>query len=177
MRCGPGGDKHQRHLLQAGELQLGGERIRPGGDGEIGLVCQDLVHRQRRVAGLEFYFELGIATTKALQHLGQQEVAGGDRAEHPQPPLQRLVAAPELLFELAPLLQQGAAEFAQFLARRGESHAAVVPLEQHAAGFLLQPLDGAAQGGGADRHGVGALAEVEGVGEVEKQFEIAKVHL
>ncbi|MNG06811.1 hypothetical protein D3C84_900800 [compost metagenome] len=82
-----GGDKDQRHLLQAGELQLGREGIRPGGDGQIGLVGQDLVHRQGGVAGLQLDLELGVAAAKALQHLGQQEVAGGDRAEDPQPTL------------------------------------------------------------------------------------------
>ena len=91
-------------------------------------------------------------------------------------PCSGFIAAFELLLELAPLLQQAAAEFAQLLAGRGEPHRAVVPLEQDAAGLLLQSLDGATQGGRADRHGIGALAEVKGVGEVEKQLEIAKVH-
>ena len=62
--------------------------------------------------------------------------------------LQRLVAALELLFELAPLLQQGTAKLPQLVTSRVSPHRAVVPLEQHAAGLLFQSLDGAAQGGG-----------------------------
>ena len=50
-----------------------------------GFVSQDLVHRQRRVAGLQLDLQLGITATKAFQYLGQQKVAGGDRTEHPQP--------------------------------------------------------------------------------------------
>ncbi len=84
--------------------------------------------------------------------------------------MQRLVAALELLFELAPLLQQGTAKLPQLVTSRGEPHRAVVPLEQDAAGLLLQALDRTAQGRRADRHGIGALAKVKGLGEVEKQL-------
>jgi hypothetical protein len=91
--------------------------------------------------------------------------------------LQWFIAAFELLFELTPLLQQAATKLPQLLAGGSEPYRAVVPLEQDAACLLLQSLDGAAQGGRADRHGIGALAEMKGVGEVEKQLEIAKIHL
>ena len=73
LRALRGGDEHQRDLLQAGEFQLGRERIRPRCDGEIGFVSQDLVHCQCRVAGLQLDLQLGITATKAFQYPGSRK--------------------------------------------------------------------------------------------------------